>query len=117
MRLTFRIILAFDTLKLKVTVSEYPVNDEEGKPQQPDTFLVIIPGTDDFPVCADDRPIVETEEVELALYCKGNYLKMRDEITTRLLDTDITITSRKYMEFEKETKYHHYIFEVMGISE
>ena len=65
-------------------------------------FLVIIPGTDDFPVCADDRPIVETEEVELALYCKGNYLKMRDEITTRLLDADITIVSRKYMEFEKE---------------
>ena len=44
-------------------------------------------------------------------------MKMRDEITTRLLDADITITSRKYMEFEKETKYHHYIFEVMGISE
>ena len=41
---------------------------------------------------------------------------MRDEITTRLLDADITIVSRKYMEFEK-TKYHHYIFEVMGISE
>lgn len=117
MSLNSRIIKALEPMKLKVTVSEHPLNDEEGKTQQPDTFLVIIPGTDDFPVCADDRPIVETEEVELALYCKGNYLKMRDEITTRLLDADITITSRKYMEFEKETKYHHYIFEVMGISE
>ena len=107
MSLNSRIIKALEPMKLKVTVSEHPVNDEEGKTQQPDAFLVIIPGMDDFPVCADDRPIVETEEVELALYCKGNYLKMRDEITTRLLYADITITSRKYMEFEKETKYHH----------
>ena len=78
-------------------VSEHPVNDEEGKTQQPDAFLVIIPGMDDFPVCADDRPIVETEEVELALYCKGNYLKMRDEITTRLLYADITVNSPEVM--------------------
>ena len=107
MSLNSRIIKALEPMKLKVTVSEYPVNDEKGKPQQPNTFLVIIPGTDDFPVCSDDRPIVETDKVEMALYCKGNYLKRRDEITTRLLDADITITSRKYMEFEKETKYHH----------
>ena len=50
MSLNSRIIKALEPMKLKVTVSEYPVNDEEGKPQQPDTFLVIIPGTDDFPV-------------------------------------------------------------------
>ena len=49
MSLNSRIIKALEPMKLKVTVSEYPVNDEEGKPQQPDTFLVIIPGTDDFP--------------------------------------------------------------------
>lgn len=61
-------------------------------------------------ICYDVTYLYENRE-------KGNYLKMRDEITTRLLDADITITSRKYMEFEKETKYHHYIFEVMGISE
>ena len=78
-------------------------------------FLVIIPGTDDFPVCADDRPIVETEEVELALYCKGNYLKMRDEITTRLLDADITIVSRKVYGVRKmKQNYHHYIFRSNG---
>ena len=43
MSLNSRIIKALEPMKLKVTVSEYPVNDEEGKPQQPDTFLVIIP--------------------------------------------------------------------------
>ena len=53
MSLNSRIIKALEPMKLKVTVSEYPVNDEEGKPQQPDTFLVIIPGTDDFPVRGD----------------------------------------------------------------
>ena len=46
MSLNSRIITALEPMKLKVTVSEHPVNDEEGKPQQPDTFLVIIPGTD-----------------------------------------------------------------------
>lgn len=48
MSLNSRIIKALEPMKLKVTVSEHPVNDEEGKPQQPDAFLVIIPGTDDF---------------------------------------------------------------------
>ena len=79
--------------------------------------MVIIPGTDDFPVCADDRPIVETEEVELALYCKGNYLKMRMRLPQDFWMLTLRLYPEKYMEFEKETKYHHYIFEVMGISE
>ncbi|URW89255.1 hypothetical protein M5E84_02130 [[Ruminococcus] torques] len=43
MSLNSRIIKALEPMKLKVTVSEHPVNDEEGKPQQPDAFLVIIP--------------------------------------------------------------------------
>ena len=68
MSLNSRIIKALEPMKLKVTVSEYPVNDEEGKPQQPDTFLVIIPGTDDFPVCADDRPIVAVSYTHLDVY-------------------------------------------------
>ena len=117
MSLNSRIIEAVKPLKLRVSVAEHPVNDEEGKPHRPDAFLVIIPGTDDFPVCADDRPLVGTEEAELALYAKGNYLKLRDEITEKLLEADITIASRRYLEYEKETKYHHYIFEVVGINE
>lgn len=49
-------------------------------------FLVIIPGTDDFPVCADDRPIVETEEVELALYCNPYELaEYKDAIMAAML--------------------------------
>ena len=36
MSLNSRIIKALEPMKLKVTVSEHPVNDEEGKPQQPD---------------------------------------------------------------------------------
>ena len=43
MSLNSRIIKTLEPMKLKVTVSEHPVNDEEGKPQQPDAFLESYP--------------------------------------------------------------------------
>ena len=39
MSLNSRIIKALEPMKLKVTVSEHPVNDEEGKPQQPERMI------------------------------------------------------------------------------
>jgi len=77
-----------------------------------DRFIVIIPTSDNFDLHADDKPLAGSEEAELALYCKGNYLAFRDKVTELLAAADITITGRRYLEFEKDTDYHHYIIEV-----
>ena len=51
----------------------------------PDKYLVITPMTDTFEVFADNRPQVETQEVWLSLFIKGNYTVRKNEIVNTLL--------------------------------
>lgn len=74
----------------------------------PDTYLVATPLADLFDVFADNQPGIEVEEVRLGLFTKGNYLTERDRLTTALLEAGLTITARRYVGFEADTKYHHY---------
>lgn len=107
MTLNERIINALAPLNVPVTVVENPA--DSGAINK---FIVIIPTSDDFELYADDKPLAGTEEAELALYCKGNYLAFRDKVTELLIAADITIASRRYLEFEQDTDYHHYIIDV-----
>ena len=117
MSINERIITALKPIKIPVSVSEHPINDANGATIRPDTFAVIIPLYDGLTAHADDRPTCCTEEVELALYVKGNYLALRNKITRLLLDADIVISGRRYIELEKDTGYHHYIFELVTAHE
>lgn len=107
MTLNERIIKALSPLNVPVTVVENPTGSGVI-----DKFIVIIPTSDDFELYADDKPQAGTEEAELALYCKGNYLAFRDKVTELLIAADITVTSRRYLEFEQDTDYNHYIIDV-----
>lgn len=107
MSLNEHIIKALKPLNISVTVVENPTDN--GKC---DKFIVIIPTSDNFKLHADDKPLAAVETAELALYCKGNYLGFRDKVTELLITADITITNRRYLEFEQDTDYHHYIIEV-----
>lgn len=107
MSLNERVINALAPLNVSVTVIENPT--DSGKR---DKFIVIIPTSDNFELYADDKPLATVETAELALYCKGNYLGFRDKVTELLITADITITNRRYLEFEQDTDYHHYIIEV-----
>lgn len=101
------IIKALASLSLPITVGE--------NPEEPsDTYLVLIPLYDAFPISADDHPTEETEEVEIALYTKSNYLKLRDQITKLLIAADLTIIERRYITYESDTGFHHYSITVMG---
>lgn len=106
MTLNERIIEALSPLNVPVTVMENPTDSGMS-----DSFIVIVPENDNI-VYADDKPIAFTEGVELQLYCKGNYLGFRDEVTNALISADITIKSRRYLEYEQDTEYHHCIIEV-----
>lgn len=89
-----------------------PVSINENVDKNAVSFIIIIPLYDGFDVFADNKPGIEINEVELAIYTKGNYLKLVKDITDLLIEADFTITNRRYIEFEKDTKLHHYIIDV-----
>ena len=79
----------------------------------PDEYLVVIPLTDIFEVHADNRPSFDVQEVRISLFSRGNNQRRKRQITVALLNADITVTERRYIGFEEDTKYHHYAIDVM----
>jgi hypothetical protein len=79
----------------------------------PDTYVVLTPMTDDFPLCADDVPIVETQEARISLFTKTNPRLIHNAITRALIQAGITIVSRSYVEYEEDTAFHHYAVDCM----
>lgn len=89
-----------------------PVSINENVDKNAVSFIIIIPLYDGFDVFADNKPSIEVSEVELSIYSKGNYLKLVKDISVLLIDAGFTITNRRYLEYEKDTKLHHYIIDV-----
>jgi hypothetical protein len=89
-----------------------PVSINENTDKAAERYIVIIPLYDAFDVFADNMPSIEVSEIELAVYSKGNYLKLAKDISILLIDAGFTITNRRYLEYEKDTKLHHYIIDV-----
>jgi len=81
----------------------------------PDGYVVITPLLDDFMLFGDNRPEYESQEARLSLYSKGNYLALKAKVQQALLDGDFTITERRYLGHEDDTRYHHYYFDCSKI--
>ncbi|NMB96339.1 MAG: hypothetical protein GYA02_06985 [Clostridiaceae bacterium] len=88
------------------------VNVNEIIDKNSESYIIIIPLYDGLDVFADNKPSIEVSEVELAVYSKRNYLILVKDISTLLIDAGFTITNRRYIEYEKDTKLHHYIIDV-----
>ena len=78
----------------------------------PDTYLVLTPLSDSFDLHADNRPSIDVQEVRLSLFCRENYMKIKNTLVRALLAADMTITDRRYIGFETDTGYHHYAIDV-----
>ena len=78
----------------------------------PDTYAVLTPLADSFDIHADNQPGVDVQEVRLSLFCKENYLKIKNRLVKAMLNADITITNRRYIGHEDDTGYHHYAIDV-----
>ena len=78
----------------------------------PDEYVVIIPLADSFELSADNMPQVDVQEARLAIYTKGNFYPLRNQITDTLLMEGFTVTDRCYIGFEPETEYHHAAIDV-----
>ena len=73
----------------------------------PREYVVITPLADTFALHADNRPRQDTQEARLSLYVQGNYLRRKNAIVKALLAADFTITDRRFVGYETDTKYYH----------
>jgi len=78
----------------------------------PEEYVVVTPLVDTFQLFASNQPNYDQQEVRLSVYSKGNYLVLKSKITEALLSADYTITGRRYIGHEYDTKYHHYAIDV-----
>ena len=95
----------FDGLDLPFEVGEY-----SGK--APDEYCVATPLSDTFAVHRDNKPAIDINEVRISLFSKGNYLSRQKQIVRALLAAEFTITDRRYVGFENDTKYNHVAIDV-----
>lgn len=83
----------------------------------PDEYVVVTPLTDTYELHADDYPGYETQEAQLSLFSKGNYLQRKKQLSNALLAADFVITDRRYIGHENDTGYHHYAIDVAKLYE
>ncbi len=78
----------------------------------PDGYVVITPLSDTFEMFADNVPQNEIQEARLSLFVKGSYTKQKNAVVRALLDAGLTVTDRRYIEYETDTQYYHYAIDV-----
>ena len=81
----------------------------------PDEYVVITPLDDTFEIFCDNLPSFELQDARLSIFCKGNYLALKDRIVRALLADEFTISARRYIGHEDDTGYHHYAVDVSKI--
>ena len=106
MNILSQLMITFEPVGLPVETGYF-----SGTP--PDEYIVLIPIVDRLELYADNLPQAQTEEIRLSVFTKNNYLNLRNQFTRLLLGAGFSITDRRYIGFEEDTKYHHYAIDVM----
>lgn len=91
-----------------VSGMDVPIETGVFTDEAPETYIVITPLSDVFDLHADNRPGADVQEVRLSLFTKGSYTQLKNRLVRRLIQEGFTITDRRYIGFETETRYHHY---------
>jgi hypothetical protein len=78
----------------------------------PPEYCVLVPIADTFSLQGDGAPLDELQEVRLSLFSQKNYLTAARKITKAALEAGIIVTSRTYVGYENETKFHHYALDL-----
>ena len=89
-----------------------PVETGVFSDEPPNEYAVLTPMDDDFALFGDDTPLIDISDVRISVYIKGNYISKVRQITQAVLDADFTVTLRRFIEYEKDTKYTHYNIDV-----
>ena len=95
-----------------VSPLKIPIETGVFKDEAPEKYIVVTPIADSFELHADNAPGGDVQEARLSLYCQGNYMKDKNALVKLLLADDFTITDRRYIGYETETGYFHYVVDV-----
>lgn len=82
----------------------YPYDENK-----PDTYIVYNPELDTPGYYADDEDQEWTQYMQLHLYQRGNYIKIRKQIKDRLREHGMVVTGIETM-YERDTGYNHLCF-------
>ena len=89
-----------------------PIETGVFKSEAPETYIVLVPLSDSFPLNADDMPQTDEQELRITFFSKGNYITAKTRITAKLLKSEFTITERKYNGYDTGAGYHQYTIDV-----
>lgn len=89
----------------------FPVETGHFTDTAPERYFVTVPLSDCFTLHADNRPGANIEEARISLFSKGSYSAMKQRTVKALLEADFTVTDRRYLGFDSETGYHHYVID------
>jgi len=98
-------------LHMAMSALNIPVETGVFSDTAPEEYLVITPLNELF-VFADNSPYQEIQQARLSLFTKGNYITLKNNVVRQLLDTDFTISERRYIGREDDTGYHHFAIDV-----
>ncbi len=101
-------------IELNQIISRLNVSVETGKFSEEPAYeyMVITPLTDTFALYGDDLPLRTIEEVRISIFCKNNYIVLKNRLTTALIKAGFVITDRRYVGHEDDTGYYHYAIDV-----
>lgn len=100
-------------LNLILNTLQIPVETGVFSKVPPEEYIVLTQIQDRLAFFADNEPMFEVTEVRLSLFTRKNYMKRKKEISYLLKASGITISDRQYIGFENDTKYHHYVIDVL----
>jgi len=91
---------------------EMPIDVGKFQDLPPNEYVVLTPLPDVFEVFADNEPNYETQAVRISLYSNSNYRKRANQIVKALIKNEMTVSGRRFIEFDNDTAYYHYNIDV-----
>lgn len=75
-------------------------------------YIVITPVSEANEDIADDDDLTETQTADINLYYTGNYITIKNQIKAALKASGFFISDGFYVEYDAETKQHHFVYTV-----
>lgn len=89
-----------------------PVQTSPYMCDMPDECVILTPLSDVLVHYCDNSPSYENQSVRISLFTKDNYLGIKDEIVSVLLENEFAISNMVYVGYEQDSKFHHYSIDV-----
>ena len=110
MTLLEKLIAIFNSLNMPASVAV-----DEGA-NRADKYAVLTPTDDSYCAYADDLPTHECISVRISVYSKNDYTGIVKALSEMIINADIIIADKGFIEYECDTGYYHYNIDVKALS-